>query len=238
MRSRFFGASSYDDDEDDEEDMDLSGFVTSSETQPVVVERKRATTVKPSESDQMFGRSGATNPSNMGNAGPKTTPPPPMSNMGRMYTPTYEVSPGGDGSINWSTHLKPLYASDMSSEATAKASVLMKTGGLSLICLGIVTQLATSYQKIGATMGIVGAASYVHPVLGLRHGMLAELAGNKSPTFTTIAAFSTNVAGAGIFAKGLTKVSDGKFPSIAPWRTIAGAGAVGVGGLALIRKFR
>jgi len=82
MRSRFFGASSYDDEDDDEEDMDLSGFVTSSETQPVVVERKRATSVKPSQSDQMFGRSGATNPSNMGNAGPKTTPPPPMSNMG------------------------------------------------------------------------------------------------------------------------------------------------------------
>jgi hypothetical protein len=236
MRSRFFGASSYDDDENDEEDMDLSGFVTSSETQPVVVERKRATTVKPSQSDQMFGRSGATNPSNMGNAGPKTTPPPPMSNMGRMYTPTYEETPGG--SINWGTHLKPLYASDMSSDATAKAAVLMKTGGLSLVGLGVITNLATSYKKIGATMGIVGVASYVHPVLGIRHGMLAELAGNKSPTFTTIAALSTNVAGAGVFAKGLTKVSDGKFPSVGQWRTIAGAGVVGVGGLALIRKFR
>ena len=236
MRSRFFGASSYDDEDDDEEDMDLSGFVTSSETQPVVVERKRATSVKPSQSDQMFGRSGATNPSNMGNAGPKTTPPPPMSNMGRMYTPTYEEAPGGY--TNWASHLKPLYSSDMSSEATAKAAVLMKTGGLSLIGLGIVTQLATSYKKIGATMGVIGAASYVHPVLGIRHGMLAELAGNKSPTFTTMAAFSANVAGAGVFAKGLHKVSDGKFPNIGQWRTIAGAGGVGVVGLALIRKFR
>src|SRR5210317_669760 len=132
MRSRFFGASSYDDDDDDEEEMDLSGFVTSSETQPVVVERKRAPRTSPSQSDQMFGRSGATNASNMGNAGPKTSPAPPMSNMGRMYTATIEDSPGGNIS-GFMTHLKPLYASDMSSETTAKAAVIMKSTGLSLV---------------------------------------------------------------------------------------------------------
>lgn len=237
MRSRFFGASSYDDDDDDEEEMDLSGFVTSSETQPVVVERKRAPRTSPSQSDQMFGRSGATNASNMGNAGPKTNPPPPMSNMGRMYTATYEESPGGNAG-GWGAHIKPLYASDMSSDATAKTAVIMKVTGLSVVVLGITTQLATKYKKLGATMAVVGAASYVHPVLGIRHGMLAELAGNKSPTFTTMAALSTNVAGAGVFAKGLNKVTDGKFPEVAQWRTIAGAGVVGVLGLGAVRQFR
>lgn len=237
MRSRFFGASSYDDDDDDEEEMDLSGFVTSSETQPVVVERKRAPRTSPSQSDQMFGRSGATNASNMGNAGPKTSPAPPMSNVGRVYNPTYEELPGGDTG-GWAAHIKPLYASDMSSDTTAKAAVIMKTGGASLFTLGVITQLATKYKKVGATMGVVGLASYWHPVLGIRHGMLGELAGNKSPTFTTMAALSTNVAGAGVFAKALNKATDGKFPEVAQWRTIIGAGAVGVGGLALIRKFR
>ena len=43
MKSRFFGASSYDDDIDEEEPMDMSGFVgDTSPPQPPVVERKEA----------------------------------------------------------------------------------------------------------------------------------------------------------------------------------------------------
>ena len=57
MRSRFFSASSYDDEEEEyDEQMDLSGFVTSAPPAPPVIERKRSP--KPAASS-------------MGNAGPK-----------------------------------------------------------------------------------------------------------------------------------------------------------------------
>ena len=52
MRSRFFGASSYDDEDDydnEEEPMDMSGFIgsTTVEQPPIVVERKRASRETP-----------------------------------------------------------------------------------------------------------------------------------------------------------------------------------------------
>ena len=79
MKARHFGASSYDDDYDEEEDgpMDMSGFMTSSETQPPVIERPRFRSNPPPQGNP---------PQGLGNLGPKTVAPPrPVSNMG--YTP-------------------------------------------------------------------------------------------------------------------------------------------------------
>ena len=119
MRSRFFGASSYDD-EDEEETQDFSGFITSSETQPVVVERKRASSSK-------------TEASNMGNAGPKTTaPPPPMTDMGyrpHLRSPV-EFKDSGAGSP-WN----PLWASD--DALLKKPAVISKTVGAAGIIAGV-----------------------------------------------------------------------------------------------------
>lgn len=233
MRSRFFGASSYDD-EDEEEEMDLSGFVTSSETQPVVVERKRGNSVKPSQSDQMFGRSGATNASNMGNAGPKTAPPPPMSDVGRMYVPTYkDVSSEGGGYA----HINPLYADDNS--RYGKLTVGMKVVGASMVGLGTVTAMATSYKKLGKSMATVGAMSYVHGMFGIGNGALAQMAGNKAPVLTPMAATGVHFGALNLGLKGLKRASEGArwVPGGASVMTSGIALGTGFGSLFLINRF-
>lgn len=233
MRSRFFGASSYDD-ENEEEEMDLSGFVTSSETQPVVVERKRGNSVKPSQSDQMFGRSGATNASNMGNAGPKTAPPPPMSDVGRMYVPTYEEKASEGGGYS---HLFPLYADDNSKYG--KLTVGMKVVGASMMGLGTVTAFATNYQKIGKSMVALGGMSYAHGVFGISNGALAQIAGNKAPVLTPIAATGVHFGALNLGLKGLKRATEGArwVPGGSSPMTTGIALGTGLGSLFLIRQF-
>lgn len=192
MRSRFFGASSYDD-EDEEEEMDLSGFVTSSETQPVVVERKRGNSVKPSQSDQMFGRSGATNASNMGNAGPKTSPPPPMSNVG--YYSRAELA-GDPSEGKWTAHFNPLYTSDNMNPKLRTPVVLSKSIGAPLALMGALTAGLTSYKRTGKSMMTVGSAMYVHPIVGIKHGMVNDFIGKPAPIITPMTALMINGAGA------------------------------------------
>jgi len=184
MRSRFFGASSYDDD-DDEEEMDLSGFVTSSETQPVVVERKRAPRTSPSQSDQMFGRSGATNASNMGNAGPKTNPPPPMSNVGYYSTAMLDGEPS-EGTLR--SHFNPLYTSDNMNPKLRTPVVLSKTFGAASALSGALVAGMTGYKAVGKSMMKVGTAMYVHPVIGVKHGVLGEYVGKPAPILTPTSA--------------------------------------------------
>ena len=105
MRTRHFGASSWDD-EDEEDEVDLSGFVTSNPPPPPVVERKR-------------GASG------IGNAGPRTQAAPEQepaqifgrrnSNLGYIPEPVTAGSP-------WN----PLYAHD-DSLGSPKIWVVSKT---------------------------------------------------------------------------------------------------------------
>jgi hypothetical protein len=167
MRSRFFGASSYDD-EDDDEEMDLSGFVTSSETQPVVVERKRAPKAD----------TGATEASNMGNAGAKTysAPPPPMGNMG--FYAKGELA-GENSPSNFITNFNPLYAHDNLSPKMKTAVIGSKMTGLAVAGTGALTGLMTSYKTAGKAMFVAGSAAYVHPVLGFKRGALMEV--SKAP---------------------------------------------------------
>ena len=193
MRSRFFGASSYDDDEDEDERMDLSGFVTSSETQPVVVERKRGNSVKPSQSDQIFGRSGATNASNMGNAGPKTSPPPPMSNVG--YYSRAELA-GDPSEGKWTAHFNPLYTSDNMNPKLRTPVVLSKSIGAPVALMGALTAGLTGYKRLGKSMMTVGSAMYVHPIVGIKHGMVNDYIGKPAPIITPMTALMINGAGA------------------------------------------
>lgn len=164
MRSRFFGASSYDDD-DEEEEMDLSGFVTSSETQPVVVERKRAPKAD----------TGATEASNMGNAGPRTTPPPPMGEMG--YSPKLR-SPVAFADSGAGSPWNPVWASDDS--RLKKAAVVSKSVGMLGIAGGIA--YAAGKKQFKGVPGKVMAGSlalYLHPALGWNHGQLDRWVGDK-----------------------------------------------------------
>ena len=107
MRTRFMGASSYDDDEMEDEEMDLSGFITSSETQPIVVERKRNTAPKAEPAAE-----------GMGNAGPRNIPPPPMANVG--YAPRFVESAATNEGSPWN----PVWASD--SAKLKKPAVISK----------------------------------------------------------------------------------------------------------------
>jgi len=232
MRSRFFGASSYDDEDDDEEDMDLSGFVTSSETQPVVVERKRATSVKPSQSDQMFGRSGATNPSNMGNAGPKTTPPPPMSNMG--YYSRAELA-GDPSEGKWTSHFNPLYTSDMMNPKIRSYVVLSKSIGAPVALMGALTAGLTGYKNTGKTMMTVGGAMYIHPIVGIKHGLLGDYIGKPAPIVTPMTSLMINGAGALGFYQLLAR-----YTPLPPFRGIKKQLAITVGvagAIATAKKF-
>lgn len=175
MRSRFFGASSYDD-EDDEDEMDLSGFVTSSETQPVVVERKRAPKAD----------TGATEASNMGNAGPRTAPPPPMSEMG--YRPSVRspiaFKDSGEGSP-WN----PFWASDDS--RLKKPAVISKSVGMLGMALGV--GMLVSKDRRSMAVKMIGGSSllYAHPALGWGYGHLENY---YSESFKGVKKFGTHAA--------------------------------------------
>ena len=228
MRSRFFGASSYDD-EDDDEEMDLSGFVTSSETQPVVVERKRAPKVD----------TGATNPSNMGNAGPKTysAPPPPMGSMG--FYAKGELA-GENSPSNFITNFNPLYAHDDRPPKMRTAIIASKMTGLAVAGTGALTGLMTSYKTAGKAMFVAGSAAYVHPVLGWNKGALMEFSKAPDSRFMlTAGSIPIHIAG-GIAFYQLFARTVGPVPELQNTKlkiaAFAGTGAAIIGGLRLMNR--
>ena len=153
MRTRFMGASSYDDDEMEEE-MDLSGFITSSETQPLVVERKRNTAPKAEPAAE-----------GMGNAGPRNIPPPPMANVG--YAPRFVESAGANEGSPWN----PVWAHD--DAKLKRAAVISKSAGM-MMAVGGVAFAAGKRQLKGMPIRLIagGTAMYLHPALGYNHGYL------------------------------------------------------------------
>ena len=185
MRSRFFGASSYDDDEDEDE-LDLSGFVTSSETQPVIVERSR---VKKTE-----GGEGPTEASNMGNAGPRTVPPP-MSNM--AYAPNFVNSAANNQGSPWN----PVWAHDNSLGPNA---LIVGSKCLGVMGLAAGTAYAAgkrSLKGMPAKVMVGSSALYLHPVLVWNHGQLDKLVGNRGVILNYSSKVVAQAAGAFIFYK-------------------------------------
>ena len=125
MRSRFFGASSFDEPGDEESPMDMSGFIgsTTVEQQPIVVERKRAIREGPAQTLPFSGGD-----SGVGNAGPRSVPPPQpqMRNIG--YTPSIVMN----AADNSGSPFNPLWAHDESLGPTW-LPVVSKTTGLATI---------------------------------------------------------------------------------------------------------
>ena len=154
MRTRFMGASSYDDEMDDDEQMDLSGFITSSETQPLVVERKRNTAPKAEPAAE-----------GMGNAGPRNIPPPPMANVG--YAPRFVESAAANEGSPWN----PVWAHD--DAKLKRAAVISKSAGM-MMAVGGVAFAAGKRQLKGMPIRLIagGTAMYLHPALGYNHGYL------------------------------------------------------------------
>lgn len=187
MRSRFFGASSWDESEEDYDEMDLSGFVSepASPKPPVVVERKRGSSGGAAEATQ-----------GMGNAGSRpTTPPPPMSDMG--YRPAVQnpitFKESGEGSP-WN----PVWAADES--ALRKPAVISKSVGMMVAVGGIA--YAAGKRKVGGTpvrLIAAGTAMYLHPALGFNHGFLDQKLADRGALVQLPVKGLTHAAGATVF---------------------------------------
>jgi hypothetical protein len=164
MRARHFGASSYDDDDYDEEEegpMDMSGFITSSETQPPVIERPRARSNPP--------------PQGMGNLGPKTVAPPRhVSNMG--YAPAMVNSAADNTGSPWN----PLWAHDETLGPNILPVALKSAGLAGLFAGGVYAAGSRQIKGLGGKMMVAGTAAYLHPALGLGHGAISNLMGDRA----------------------------------------------------------
>jgi len=206
MRSRFLGASPYDEeDEEDEgapEEMDMSGFMTSSETQPpmttpLVVERSRISRTETSAPTPVQGNAG------MGNAGPRMVYPP-KSSIG--YAPKMVTDAGGDGSP-WN----PLWAHD-ATLGPNMAPIVLKCAGLAGVFAGGVYSAGTrSILGVGGKMVLAGSAAYLHPALGLGHGAIANYYAKTTWTnmgWTYATALITHGVGGYVFYRVLTRGSN------------------------------
>lgn len=157
MRPRHFGAASWDD-EDEEDELDLSGFLSSAPPPPPVVERKR-------------GASG------MGNAGPRTQPAPeqePAQMFGRPSNIGYVPS-----QVTAGNPLNPLYADD-NAMLSPKIWVASKTIGAGLAISGLGMSIHKGARPVALPAAIIGGAAYLHPVLGVKYGLLANKLQDKN----------------------------------------------------------
>ena len=202
MRSRFFGASSYDDDDDssyndEEEPMDMSGFIGSTTVeQPPVIERRRreprpeptASAVTPTSPDM----------SGIGNMGPRSVPPP-TSNMG--YTPAM-VSAAAD---NTGSPWNPLWASDNTLGPNVVPVVLKCAGLATLFTGGVVSITQKSIGGVSGQMIIAGSAAYLHPALGLGNGQIANWMGDRAMWQTYLTSIAVNGVGGYVFYKILNR---------------------------------
>ena len=174
MRTRHFGASSWDDEDEEDEELDLSGFVTSNPPPPPVVERKR-------------GASG------IGNAGPRTQPAPEQepaqifgrrnSNLGYIPEPVMAGNP-------WN----PLYAHD-EALGSPKIWVVSKTAGAGLAMAGYSLSIYKGARPVTLPMAVIATGMYLHPVLGFRHGVLADKLADKHVIMKGLGYVGTQVAG-------------------------------------------
>ena len=171
MRSRFFGASSYDEEDDEDEPMDMSGFIgsTTVEQQPIVVERKRASREAPAQTLPFSGGD-----SGVGNAGPRSVPPPQpqMRNIG--YAPSVVMN----AADNSGSPFNPLWAHD-SSYGPTWLPVASKTTGLATIAGAALMARGTDWGPKTKIMAATGLLLYAHPVLGINQGVLGSPLADK-----------------------------------------------------------
>jgi len=158
MRSRFFSASSYDDEEEEyDEQMDLSGFVTSAPPAPPVIERKRSPKPKASA---------------MGNAGPRMHAP--TENIGYVSPVADKVSKQLSTGNPWN----PLYAHD--DTLLPRTTVAVKTTGLLLGMAGGGLSVFKTPRKFTMPVAIVGLGAYTHTALGFNKGALDNILANQA----------------------------------------------------------
>jgi hypothetical protein len=196
VRSRFLGASSYDDDEDENEAMDMSGFIgsTTVEQPPLVVERKR-TSREPVAVPTPTGDSG------MGNVGPRSVPPPQprMSNMG--YAPSMVSSAAGNTGSPWN----PLWASDDSMGPNILPVILKCAGLAGVFGGGVYSAGSRSIAGVGGKMMVAGTAAYLHPALGFGQGQISNWMGDRAKWQVYGSSILVNGIGGYVFYRILTR---------------------------------
>lgn len=158
MKARHFGASSYDDEYDEEEAMDMSGFIGSTTAeQPPVIERKRS----------------KSSGEGLGNMASRSVPPP-QSNIG--YTIPVVTNAADNSGSPWN----PLWAHDDTLGPNI-VPVALKTAGIAGMFAGAVYSAGSrSITGFGGKMIVGGTAAYLHPALGLGHGAISNLMGDRA----------------------------------------------------------
>jgi hypothetical protein len=168
MRSRFFGATSYDDEDDDDYEPDLSGFVSDmNPPKPPVVERAR--------SKRASSEASAHQAPNLGvPAGPRPI------NMG------YAPSPVVNAAANTGSPFNPVWAHD-ESLIGKKVVVGSKVLGASAMMVSYGIAQATGNRRLGILPAgmpgvafLVGHQLYMMPALGWNNGFLNNKLGESS----------------------------------------------------------
>ena len=198
MRSRFFGASSFDEPGDEDSPMDMSGFIgsTTVEQQPIVVERKRAIREAPAQTLPFSGGD-----SGVGNAGPRSVPPPQpqMRNIG--YAPSLVNSAADNTGSPWN----PLWASD-DTLGPKHLPVILKCAGLAgVFGGGVYSAGSRSIAGMGGKMMVAGTAAYLHPALGLGQGQIANWMGDRAKWQVYGSSILVNGIGGYVFYKIITR---------------------------------
>lgn len=169
MRSRFFGATSYDD-EDDDEAGDMSGFISDmNPPNPPVVERARTSRAKTTSEPPNVA------PPNLGApAGPRPI------NMG------YAPSPIKNAAANTGSPFNPVWAHD-ESLIGKKVVVGSKVLGASAMMVSYGIAQATGNRKLGilpagmpGVVFLLGHQLYMMPALGWNNGFLNNKLGESS----------------------------------------------------------
>ena len=179
MKSRFFGASSYDDDFDDEEAGDMSGFISDmNPPQPPVIERKRS---KPSGEG-------------LGNMASRSVPPP-QSNIG------YTIPVVSRATLNTGSPWNPLWAHDETLGPNFLPVALKCAGLAGLFGGGVYAAGSKQLKGLGGKMMVAGTAAYLHPALGFGHGQIANWMGDRAMWKIYGTSLLTNGIGAAVFYK-------------------------------------
>ena len=132
----------------------------------------------------------------MGNAGPRTQAAPeqePAQMFGRPSNIGYVPS-----QVTAGNPLNPLYADD-NAMLSPKIWVAAKTIGAGLAITGLGMAIHKGARPVALPVAIIGGAAYLHPALGLRHGLLADKLADKNVVLKGAGVLGTHTLGILVF---------------------------------------
>ena len=94
--------------------------------------------------------------------------------------------------------LNPLYADD-NAMLSPKIWVAAKTIGAGLAITGLGMAIHKGARPVALPVAIIGGAAYLHPALGLRHGLLADKLADKNVVVKVAGGLATHTLGVLVF---------------------------------------